>query len=123
MSSNYGFIFDYNKRLSKSKPLSEKELTNINARNRNNDDVVLVVRCKTCCEVMNFHVGPSDCLDGMWQCNVCGSKVRERTIYSQLERENEMGIYEFDEADITSGCESCGGPWPDCMSSCSIYDD
>ena len=35
-----------------------------------------------------------------------------------------MGIEEPDrDDDIPEGCVACGGPYPDCMTSCSIFDD
>ena len=29
----------------------------------------------------------------------------------------------FDSSDMPEGCKACGGPWPDCETSCSIFDD
>lgn len=28
-----------------------------------------------------------------------------------------------DDDDMPEGCRACGGPWPSCQSSCSLYDD
>lgn len=32
-------------------------------------------------------------------------------------------LFEDSEDDIPDGCAACGGPWPDCQSSCNMYDD
>ena len=28
-----------------------------------------------------------------------------------------------DEEEMPEGCRACGGPWPECKISCSLYDD
>lgn len=28
-----------------------------------------------------------------------------------------------DDDEMPEGCAACGGPWPSCQSSCSLYDD
>lgn len=39
----------------------------------------------------------------------------------------ELGYYgeddDDDNDDIPEGCAACGGPWPDCETSCNIFDD
>jgi len=32
-------------------------------------------------------------------------------------------IWDDDLSDIPEGCAACGGPYPDCMSSCALFDD
>lgn len=36
-----------------------------------------------------------------------------------------LGYYgdDDDNDDIPEGCAACGGPWPDCETSCNIFDD
>ena len=58
------------------------------------------------------------------RCEVCGGKLF-------YEGKNEWGedIWEcpncLDEAedDMPEGCSACGGPYPDCISSCEMFDD
>ena len=36
----------------------------------------------------------------------------------------ELGYFEDDSYDsIPEGCAACGGPWPDCETSCKMFDD
>ena len=94
ISSKFGFIFNYNKRLSKSKVILNSDILNIGLEKRNNDEVPLFVNCKHCDELMDFHIGPKDCLDGKWVCPICQSSVKEITIYKQLDKENEEYVYD-----------------------------
>ena len=41
---------------------------------------------------------------------------------SDEENARENGI-SYDDEDIPEGCLACGGPYPDCMSSCNAFDD
>lgn len=47
---------------------------------------------------------------------------------SPEEREEEMNesvldiIVDVDYDDMPEGCKSCGGPWPDCETSCVLFD-
>lgn len=49
--------------------------------------------------------------------------------YEQWEEQQEIesGFYDDeeddDELDEPECCRACGGPWPDCESSCKIFDD
>lgn len=110
-----GFRFNYNKRLSKSKVILRDEIVNIPLIKRNDDDVPLFVFCKPCDVYMDY-------IDGNWCCPSCKRRVRELTIYRQLERENEEYINSI-QIDIPECCEACGGPYPDCLSSCKLFDD
>lgn len=119
---NSGFVFEYNgKRIGKSKMILQNNIKKIDVSKRNAD--LMLVRCKTCEEYMDFKVGPKGMLDGVWTCPVCGSKVRERTAYSQLNRENTTFTNDIDTDNIPDGCKACGGPYPSCQTSCKIFDD
>ena len=59
----------------------------------NNDDVPMFVKCRVCNKYMSFSAG-------YWYCKKCGARVREKTIYNQLDRENrEFGYDEHWDCD------------------------
>jgi hypothetical protein len=53
-------------------------------------------------------------------CPFCGTRVKEQTLYNLLDRENEAFMQKIG---IPKACKSCSDPWPDCESSCPVYDD
>lgn len=67
---------------------------------------------------------------GMPDCPECGATMR----YSYGREEflcpecgyicdqNEIDL-EDDGDSMPAGCAACGGPWPDCQSSCKMYDE
>ena len=86
----FGFLFNYNNsRLGKSQPLEGSEISSYEPQKHNNEDVPLFVNCKKCGFLMDFEPGQKGNLDGYWICPECRSKVRERTAYTKLEREND----------------------------------
>lgn len=112
--TNSGFKFDYNnRRLSRSKIIFNDELKTTPMIKRNGDDIPLLVNCKPCNTYMDF-------INGHWTCPKCKARVREMTIYNQLERENTQYLNNI-EMDIPDCCDACGGPYPDCMSSCQLF--
>lgn len=124
-NEDYGFIFNYNgRRIGRSRMITEATLVgNLDEMNCNMDN--LFVYCKPCRAFMEFYYGDSY-LAGKYICKRCGSTVRERTLYRQLDRECEQIEAEmFDDGyDVMpDGCEACGGPWPSCESSCRLIDD
>lgn len=120
-----GFVFTYGKRhLSKSKVIFKDDVDRINPAKRNADETPLFVECRACKELMDFKPGFHGFLDGWWVCPSCDVRVKERTIYIQLDRENNSYLESFDsDDDIPEGCEACGGPYPDCRESCNLFDD
>ena len=84
--SNYGFLFYYNKRISKSIPISKEDMRKISIGKGNGDKIFVV--CKPCDIFMDFKSGPGD-LEGQTHCPCCGARMRECTAYTQLDRENE----------------------------------
>ena len=84
-----GFKFEYkNGRLGKSVVVFRDEVETIPDCKRNEDDIALFVRCGSCDDYMDFE-------NGNWVCPHCGKKVREMTVYKQLDRENEREIKKF----------------------------
>ena len=120
-----GFVFNYNKRIGRSKPIFEDEINGIDFSKRNDTEIPLFVNCKKCNSFMDYQPGESGIFDSWWKCPICGTKVRESTVFNQIDRENEEFLNDIfsDDDEIPEGCEACGGPWPDCMSSCNMYDD
>ena len=120
-----GFEFNYSsKRIGKSKPIFKDVIDTIDATKSNNSDIPLFVNCKKCGTYMDYQAGDSGMFSSWYKCPVCGSRVKESTVYSQLDRENEQYLDSFGyDNDIPECCEACGGPWPDCSSSCSMFDD
>lgn len=48
------------------------------------------------------------------------NEVRKTSIYSGTKKQR---YYERHPERIPSGCRACGGPYPECKASCTIYDD
>lgn len=89
-----GFEFVYNnRRLSKSKLIYQKDIRQIPESKGNADR--MFVKCGTCGVYMDFADGV-DTLGGRWVCPSCGVKVRERTAYTQLDRENNDFLNDWD---------------------------
>lgn len=60
-------------------------------------------RCPECGEELYNDPG-----FGYWECYNCGFEYYEPG---------------FDSDDIPWGCQTCGGPYPQCMTSCKVFDD
>jgi hypothetical protein len=119
-----GFEFVYYKRhLGKSKMVFREAIASIDAIKRNEDDIPLFVRCRECDTYMDFTPGHTGVLDGRWICPSCGARVRERTAYSQLDRENTAYLIAIEREEEPEGCSECGGPWPECQSGCRLFRD
>lgn len=89
-----GFEFTYgNRHISKSRFINREAMMDI-PRGKGNGDKMFVI-CRDCGVYMDFGVG-NDILDGWWVCPECGTRMRERTAYSQLDRENEEFLEELD---------------------------
>ena len=60
---------------------------------------------------------------GSWVCTECGqlNYIDENKVI------DDSASYSFEDAsdddDIPEGCAACGGPYPDCTSSCPMFDD
>lgn len=70
--------------------------------------------CNNCGAIMDRTEDPDGGCD-ILICPNCGEQIDE------MDYE-----YEWDEDDeedkMPSGCVACGGPWPQCTSSCKLYD-
>lgn len=86
-----GFWFNYkNHHLSRSKEIGYLDMQKISESCCCCEDGVnLYVHCDKCDTFMEFFVGGSDVmLDGFWKCPKCGTRVKQRTVYFQLDKEN-----------------------------------
>lgn len=50
-------------------------------------------------------------------CPSCGETI------DALDYEYENDDEEYDDDDIPEGCAACGGPYPQCKTSCKLFDD
>lgn len=118
-----GFEFNYYKRISKSKPIFKDAIDILDSSKSNHDEIPLFVNCKRCGTYMDYQISNSG--TGWWKCPSCGARVKESTVYNQINRENDAYLDEMDfsYSDIPESCQACGGPWPDCQTSCKLFDD
>lgn len=63
--------------------------------------------CPECFETMRYNA-----LTGEFKCPGCGYIMDEYD-----------WDYEADEDEVPFGCRTCGGPYPDCKTSCKLFDD
>lgn len=54
-------------------------------------------------------------------CNDCGYSV-DIDDYEDWKNGEYDTIYEEHCVDVPVGCAACGGPYPDCMDSCNMFD-
>lgn len=99
-SNNYGFEFEYsNGRIGKSTYLDEDTVNTIGFSGTKCNDQNIFIFCKKCNTYMEFEISKNNALDGKYVRPVCGKSVRERTPYTQLERENETFLEEWADGD------------------------
>ena len=69
---------------------------------------------------------------GYFECEICFYSITDEEAencegYPTLESTYEEEIYHYDsdtgELIVPWECKSCGGPYPDCASSCDMFDD
>ena len=98
-----GFEFDYkNGKLSKTTAIEKKSEETSKWHNKDNISVI----CKPCNVPMNFNDGAKP-RSGSWLCSVCGAKVSEETIYTELEKEQQVfqqDIFQKEKCEMTSCC-------------------
>ena len=62
---------------------------------------------------------------GTWVCTECG--YENEIAASETEDSYRYGYsscdVEDEEEEVPEGCAACGGPYPDCKSSCKLFDD
>lgn len=62
--------------------------------------------------------------DISWQCPKCVF-FKLKSTYAKLEEQNGRFLRSYlDDDDLPEGCAACGNPaYPNCQSSCSMFDD
>lgn len=120
----YGFVFSYrNHRIGKSKPVDSEFLRKADKATMNSDN--LLIFCKPCGMYMNSYEGSSFAMS-FWKCPSCGVRVRMTTAYTQLDRENQQFIEEFEDSDdVPEECKNCPEfeNFPFCQGACPLQDD
>lgn len=70
--------------------------------------------------------------EGYWLCPECGNNVTDddvelglgcSTLEEALQEEYERWYGNRKPDEAPEGCSACGGPYPDCMSSCNLFAD
>ena len=86
-----------------------------------NDEGYCLV-CSNCGRPM-FYLDSSQDSNGRYICTLCGRWTRESTMYKYVNKMAEEFRESYYEDYIPEGCAACGGPWPNCKDSCSLYDE
>ena len=67
--------------------------------------------------------------NNFWECEICNYSITDEEVkngegFPTMEStyENDYGELYNDDFDIPEGCEACGGPYPDCKTSCNMYE-
>lgn len=82
-----------------------------------------VYYCPLCGDKMIYVGGLLD-----YECPNCGAEGSleydeiNKTLYVSVAEEYDMDDILFDDCEPYC-CKACGGPYPDCLSSCKIFDD
>ena len=113
-------FFYKNHRIGKSHEVNPFEIDADQETNASGSGIF--VKCDACNVYMTYEEGMDIC-NGHWVCPVCGTRVREKTALNQIDKELDAFEESIGYGIMPEGCAACGGPWPDCKSSCSIYDD
>lgn len=78
--------------------------------------------CDECNDYLNHQLG-FNAYCGYWTCSKCGysNKIGKSEIIFDTDTDS---FYSTDNnVDIPAGCSACGGPYPNCKSSCPLFDD
>lgn len=79
--------------------------------------------CNKCGAVMNRREDPKGGCD-IYTCPSCGWEVDEMDYEYEDEEEWTDEMLCVYEGDIPpTGCKACGGPYPQCKTSCKLFDD
>lgn len=83
-------------------------------------------KCSKCGVIYNRGIFDPDYDHEEIDCPQCGSYMR----YMEASNEyvcSKCGFYidcdDMEDSDIPEGCAACGGPYPQCTSSCKLFDD
>lgn len=95
------FVFQYhNRKLGKAKIVDATEMDDLPALKHNAEgDDLIYIYCSKCGEYMDFVKGDPYAMNGHWVCPCCGSRVREKTPYTELSRENQAWMRQHELTD------------------------
>lgn len=117
----FGFLFNNNKHnISTSKYMDDEDAYNLGDGYSNIED--MYVYCVECGQYMRYEEGDKNNCYGTYICPSCKKKTREQTLFNKLEKE-EMRMTNFGGIEMPEGCAACGGPYPNCTTSCKLFDD
>jgi predicted RNA-binding Zn-ribbon protein involved in translation (DUF1610 family) len=81
--------------------------------------------CNKCGAIMDRKEGPNG-RDDIYACPSCGWKVDVMDYEYEEDEEEEWTeeILKAYDGDVPpAGCRACGGPYPQCKTSCKLFDD
>ena len=81
--------------------------------------------CNKCGTIMDRKEGPNG-RDDIYACPSCGWKVDVMDYEYEEDEEEEWTeeILKAYDGDVPpAGCRACGGPYPQCKTSCKLFDD
>ena len=112
----FGLEFTYkNHKLGKLRMLNSEQMDLINLSCANSE--MMFVLCGKC----NTHMIHHD--EGYYICSICGVKVYESTALRKIEKENDKWLEQVNNIEVPVGCSACGGPYPDCITGCKVFDE
>ena len=78
--------------------------------------------CDQCLEYLNVQSG-FDAYCGYWTCSNCCNlnKIGKSEIVFDNHEDYSYDDEEVEETPV--GCTACGGPYPNCMTSCKLFDE
>lgn len=128
-NGDFGFELTYkNGRLGKINNIYPDKMNEI-GNSKCCDDPHIFVKCGNCGTYMDYIHSISNSYSGKWVCFDCGKYVKQSTVnrhFSNHPIHNDYSEY-YDDLKMINNepdcCKACGGPYPNCMSSCKIFDD
>ena len=76
--------------------------------------------CDECHEYLNDQSG-FDAYCGYWTCSNCGNSNKIGKSEIIFDKHDDFSF--DDDEEMPFCCSACGGPYPNCMTSCKLFDD
>lgn len=129
-TGDMGFEIRYkNGRLGRIKNVYPDSMRRIGFSKCNDDEPHIFIECGNCNTYMNFINSIQNSFSGKWICPKCGKYVRQTTVnrhFAEHETYDEYDNYYDSNSyiiDMPEACKACGGPFPNCTTSCKLFDD